>query len=61
MLHQNVGKEVYKNNVDILICCGENAKYIAKSAEESGMNKNNIFYFLFITSFIIKQFIDFFF
>ncbi len=27
-LHEKVGKEVAKNNIDILICSGENAKYI---------------------------------
>lgn len=44
-LHEKVGNEVVANNIDILICNGENAKYIAKSAEEKGMNKNNIYYF----------------
>ena len=37
--------EVYKNNIDILICNGENAKNIIKSAEKCGMNKENIYYF----------------
>ena len=27
-LHRKVGQEVVKNNIDILICAGENAKYI---------------------------------
>ena len=27
-LHRNVGKEVVKNGIDILICSGENSKYI---------------------------------
>ena len=27
-LHKKVGKEVVKNKIDILIACGENAKYI---------------------------------
>lgn len=44
-LHQKVGCEVAKNNIDILICAGENAKYIASKAEEEGMNKENIYYF----------------
>ena len=44
-LHKNVGEEVYKNKIDILICAGENAKFIAKQAESLGMNKENIFYF----------------
>ena len=44
-LHKLVGKEVYKNNIDILVCAGENAKIIAKEALDSGMAKQNIFYF----------------
>ena len=32
-------------NIDILICNGENAKNIIKSAEKCGMNKENIYYF----------------
>ena len=42
-LHRKVGKEVVKNNVDILIACGENAKYIADVAKEK-MSKENIYY-----------------
>ena len=44
-LHKKVGIEVAKKNIDILICAGENAKYIASTAEEEGMNKQNIYYF----------------
>ena len=44
-LHENVGKEVAKNNIDILICSGENSKNIVNSAKENGMNENNIYYF----------------
>lgn len=44
-LHEKVGKEVVKNNIDILICGGENAKYIVKAAKDSGMNEKYIFYF----------------
>ena len=44
-LHKKVGIEVAKNNIDILICAGENAKYIASTAKEEGMNKKNIYYF----------------
>lgn len=44
-LHEKVGIEVYKNNIDILICVGENAKYIAKKSKEEGMAKENIYYF----------------
>ena len=42
-LHRKVGKEVVKNKIDILIACGENAKYIADVAKEK-MSKENIYY-----------------
>lgn len=44
-LHQKVGKEVCKNNIDILICSGENSKYILESAKKNGMKEENIYYF----------------
>ena len=44
-LHEKVGNEVVKNNIDILICNGENSKYIISKAEEKGMKKENIYYF----------------
>ena len=44
-LHEKVGNEVVKNNIDILICSGENAKYIVDIALKNGMNKDNVFYF----------------
>jgi len=43
-LHRKVGKEVVKNNTDILICSGENSKYIIDEAIRSGMKKENIYY-----------------
>lgn len=42
-LHRNVGKEVAKNGIDILICSGENSKYII---EEVKQNKNLKIYFM---------------
>ena len=33
-LHRKVGKEVVKNNIDMLICTGENAKYIVEEAKK---------------------------
>ena len=42
-LHKEVGKEVIKTNIDILIACGENPKYIAKVAKEK-MNKEEVYY-----------------
>lgn len=44
-LHRKVGSEVHKNNIDILICVGESAKYIVEQAKEEGMNKNDIYYY----------------
>ena len=41
-LHSDLGEEVYKNKIDILFTVGKEAKYIAKKAEELGMNKNSI-------------------
>ena len=34
-LHRDVGKEVAKNNIDILICEGENSKYIIEEAQKN--------------------------
>lgn len=44
-LHKKVGKEVVKNNIDILICSGENAKNIVEEAKQEGMKEENIHYF----------------
>lgn len=42
-LHRNVGKEVVKNNIDILICAGENSKiYNRRSTKKP--QYTNIFY-----------------
>ena len=35
-LHKNVGEEVYKNKIDILITVGNFAKYISRTAKELG-------------------------
>lgn len=45
-MHENVGKEVVKNNIDILITVGEQAINIAEKAIELGMNKNNVYEYL---------------
>ena len=42
-LHEKVGEVIYLNKIDMLICVGEEAKNIAKKAEEKGMEKKNIF------------------
>lgn len=44
-LHEKVGKEVVQNNIDILICVGENARYIVDSAKYNGMDTDKIYYF----------------
>lgn len=41
-LHSKVGEEVAKNNIDILITVGEEAKNIAKSAGNHSMEASNI-------------------
>lgn len=42
-LHEKVGEAVANNHIDLLICVGEEAKYIAQKAEEKGMRKESIF------------------
>lgn len=42
-LHEKVGEEVINNNIDILICSGENSKYIVEKAKEN-MNIEDIYY-----------------
>lgn len=44
-LHEDVGKEVAKNEINILITVGKDAMYIYKKAINSGFNHNNAFYF----------------
>ena len=44
-LHYNLGTEVFKNNIDILITVGEESKNIAESALNSKMIKENIHIF----------------
>ena len=41
-LHEKVGEEVAKNNLDVLVTVGEEAKYIASVAEKNGMSKECI-------------------
>ena len=42
-LHRNVGKEVASHDIDILICAGENSKYIIEEAQKN--KKIETFYF----------------
>jgi len=40
--HYKLGESVYENKIDLLITVGENAKQIAKGAEEAGLNPDMI-------------------
>jgi UDP-N-acetylmuramoyl-tripeptide--D-alanyl-D-alanine ligase len=40
-LHERVGEAVVENGIDLLVCYGENAKYIAKKADELGMHSGH--------------------
>ena len=42
-LHEKVGEEVKKNNIDILITVGELANSIAEEALKQGMSKDKVF------------------
>lgn len=44
-LHEEVGKSVVENNIDILITVNEDAKYIANKAIEEKMNPKNVYSF----------------
>ena len=44
-LHKEIGKIECENQVDILICSGESAKYIVESAKDNGFDEKNIYYF----------------
>ncbi len=43
-LHEEVGKAVYQNKIDILITSGKNAKAISKQAKQDGMPEKDIIY-----------------
>ena len=43
-IHQKIGQEVAKQNIDILICCGEKSKNICENAIEGGMEKGKVYY-----------------
>lgn len=43
-LHKKVGEEVVKNKIDLLICTGENSKYIVENAIANGMPKERVYY-----------------
>ena len=55
VLHKKVGEEVAKNNIDMLLCCGENSKHIIEEALKNGMNTKDTHYF--VTKEEMKEFI----
>lgn len=44
-IHENIGKEVKLNNIDILVTVGNEAKYIAKEAIKNGFNEDKVYSF----------------
>lgn len=44
-LHEKIGEEVAKSNIEILMCLGKEAKNIVQGAKNGKMNKKNIYYF----------------
>lgn len=44
-LHRKVGEAVVQNQIDLLFCAGEKAKYIEEQAKKSGMPEENVFWF----------------
>ena len=44
-LHQNVGNDVVKNQIDLLVCIGKEASNIANGAVQAGMNKKLVIHF----------------
>lgn len=44
-LHRKVGKEVSKSNIDVLLCSGENSKFIAEEAKMGNNQLKEIQYF----------------
>ena len=42
-LHEKVGEEVVKNNIDMLVTVGEEAKHIVSKAQENGLDNNKIY------------------
>ena len=43
--HGNLGHEIYKNNIDILVTVGKNTNFINEVAISDGFNKNNSYHF----------------
>ena len=43
-IHEKIGEEVAKQNINILICCGQNSKNICDIAIENGMKRENVYH-----------------
>ena len=43
--HGNLGHEIYKNNIDILVTVGKYTNFINEVAISDGFNKNNSYHF----------------
>ena len=43
-LHKKIGEEVVKNKIDLLICTGEDSKYVVENAITNGMPIENVYY-----------------
>ncbi len=44
-LHRQVGKQIAQSTIDILLCSGENSKYIIEEAKKQNSNQKEIKYF----------------
>ena len=43
-IHEKIGEEVAKQNIDMLICCGQNSKNICDIAIQNGIKEENVYY-----------------
>ena len=43
-VHEKIGEEVFKQGIDILICCGQNSRSTCEIAIEKGMESRNVYY-----------------
>ena len=44
-MHRKVGEAVAKSKIDVLICSGENSKYIVEEARKENADSKQIYYF----------------
>jgi len=43
-IHEKIGEEVAKQNIDMLICCGQNSKNICDIDIQKGIKEENVYY-----------------